>query len=204
VWRHTLEVLENLPADAALRWAALLHDAGKPEARSVDEAGEAHFYGHEAASERIAEAILARLRASRALAQEVCALIRHHGQHPTEAWGDAACRRLLRRLSEDGLALDRWGRFRRADLLGKGLGEEPCRVHEAQMARLEALASVLPPLSARDLALDGRELQRLAQRAGGPWLGMLQKHLLEAVLDDPAQNSPQALERLARAWLAES
>ncbi|MFB6262674.1 MAG: RNA nucleotidyltransferase, partial [Bradymonadaceae bacterium] len=36
VWAHTLEVVERAPAERALRWAALLHDVGKPWTRRVD------------------------------------------------------------------------------------------------------------------------------------------------------------------------
>ena len=31
---------------AVLKWTMLLHDTGKPAARSTDEAGIDHFYGH--------------------------------------------------------------------------------------------------------------------------------------------------------------
>ena len=202
VWDHTLETVRLAPADPALRWAALLHDAGKPGVRT-DEGGEVHFYGHEAGSLEIAVAILARLKASHGLTKEVLALVRHHGTHPEAGWSDAACRRFLRRLAEDGLALDRWAAFRLADQRAKGF-EDPDREprHAAVVARLEALVAARPPLSVRDLALDGAALMALAGRKGGPWLGVLQTHLLEAVLEAPERNTPEGLAALAVEALA--
>jgi tRNA nucleotidyltransferase (CCA-adding enzyme) len=69
---------------------------------------------------------------------------------------------------------------------------------DALVARLATLAASAPPLSVRDLALDGAALMRLTGRPGGPWLGQLQRALLEAVLEDPALNTPEALGRLVR------
>lgn len=202
VWEHALEVVRATPADPALRWAALLHDAGKPSCRTVDPGGPIHFHGHEAASVKVAGAVLARLRASNALAHEVEALVRHHGTHPGPEWGAPACRRFLRHLQEDGLPLERWATFRLADQTGKGW--EPATFladHEALVGRLLDLARARPPLAVKALALDGKALMALANRRGGPWLGALQAHLLERVLDDPALNHPRALEDLTRSWL---
>ena len=198
VWIHTMEVVRFAPADSALRWAALLHDVGKPDTRSTGPDGEVHFYGHEGRSLERTEAILERLKASHALRKEVATLIRHHGTHPDAAWGDAACRRFLGRLAEDGLPLERWGVFRWADQQGKGL-EPIARLveHEVMLARLGGLAATRPPLALRDLALDGAALMKLADRPGGPWLGELQRGLLEAVLDDPEANTPGRLSELA-------
>ena len=39
VWEHVLEVTRRAPPEPDLRWAALLHDAGKPAARTVDAQG---------------------------------------------------------------------------------------------------------------------------------------------------------------------
>jgi tRNA nucleotidyltransferase/poly(A) polymerase len=201
VWIHTLEVIRLVPADSALRWAALLHDSGKPSSRTTGADGAAHFYGHEAASLVLSETILGRLKASHALRKEVAALIRHHGTHPTEAWKDAACRRFLRRLEEDGLTLDRWAAFRLGDLRGKGVEVEAREAeHQALMTRLRTLAEAAP-LSVRALALDGAALMRLLGREGGPWLGELQRQLLEDVLDDPGANTPEGLADLARRHL---
>ena len=47
LWPHTLGVVSQAPARVAVRWAALLHDAGKVTTRSVDGTGDVHFYGHE-------------------------------------------------------------------------------------------------------------------------------------------------------------
>lgn len=203
VWVHTLQVVGLTPAEPGLRWAALLHDLGKPATRSTGPDGQVHFHAHAERSLLLGEAILARLKASHALRQEVAALIRHHSTHPTVAWGDAACRRFLRHLQEDGLPLARWGAFRLADSLGKGLDPERRQEeHQALLARLEALAATAPPLSVRDLALDGAALMRLAGRGGGPWLGELQRKLLEAVLDDPEANTPEGLGELVQEFLA--
>jgi len=199
VWTHTLEVVRQVPAEAGLRWAALLHDAGKPGTRSTGPDGEVHFHGHEARSLELAETILESLRSSLSLRREVAALIRHHGTHPTEAWSDAACRRFLGRLAEDSLPLERWAAFRLADQRGKGLDlEARLDGHQGLLSRLRALAAAAPPLAVRDLALDGAALMKLAGRPGGPWLGELQRQLLVAVLDDPGLNRAEALAEVAR------
>ena len=204
VWTHTLAVVQSSPPAAALRWAALLHDAGKPERRTLGPDGEVHFYGHEGRSLDLAETILEGLKASLALRREVAALIRHHGTHPTSMWSDAACRRFLRQLAEDGLTLERWAAFRLADQRGKGFDRATREAeHGSLVSRLEALAAAKPPLSVRDLALDGAALMGLAKRPGGPWLGEVQRRLLEAVLDEPETNTVAQLEALARTLLAE-
>ena len=63
VWRHSLEVARWAPAEPGLRWAALLHDVGKPGARTVGPEGEVRFHGHEAMSLQVADTILERLKA---------------------------------------------------------------------------------------------------------------------------------------------
>jgi tRNA nucleotidyltransferase/poly(A) polymerase len=199
VWRHTLEAVRLAPVDPGLRWAALLHDAGKPAARTEGPDGEVRFHGHEAGSLELAATILDRLKAAHALRREVLALVRHHGTHPAGDWGDAACRRFLRRLGEDGLDLARWGAFRLADQRAKGLDVEAReREHAAILARLEALAAAAPPLTVKALALDGAALMALAGRGGGPWLGALQRELLEAVIERPDLNTPEALAALVK------
>lgn len=203
VWEHTLAVVSAARPTVAHRWAALLHDVGKPESRTVGADGRVHFYRHELRSEALAGAILLRLKASRALQQEVLALVRHHGRVPEPSWSDGACRRFLGRLQEDGLSLADWGAFREADLRGKGVDlRASLDGHRLAMSRLQALVKAHPPLGTRDLALDGRALVALSGRPPGPWVGALQRHLLGAVLDAPEVNTPGGLEPLVHGWLA--
>lgn len=202
VWEHTLEAVAFAPPEPALRWAALLHDVGKPSSRTDDETGGVHFYGHEALSLEITQAIFARLKVGHAFTREVLALVRHHGTHPTDEWSDAACRRFLGKLSEDGLPLEQWGHFRIADQLAKGFGQAPNQLeHQKVMERLRRLAEAKPPLNPAALALDGKALMSLAGIRGGPWVGRLQKHLLDAVIEHPDLNTVEDLQRLAQEWL---
>ena len=202
VWEHTLAAVGFAVDEPALRWAALLHDVGKPSTRTDDETGGVHFYGHEALSLEITSAIFKRLKVGHAFTREVLALVRHHGTHPTDEWSDAACRRFLGKLSEDGLPLEQWGRFRIADRLAKGFGEAKNLLeHQKVMERMRRLAEAKPPLSPSALALDGKALIRLAGKHGGPWVGQLQKHLLDAVIENPELNTTEDLRRLTQEWL---
>jgi len=216
VWEHTLAtfVMEKT-ASPELRWALLLHDAGKPATRTLDEAGEAHFYGHEELSAQCAVAILTRLRAPNQLRDKVQGLILLHSEHPTGDWSDAAYRRLLKRLMDAGVEPEEWALMRRADQYGKGWADSDQTPYGESGAQwwdetglewariLERLESVrCPGMTTKELALDGHALMALAERKAGPWLGVLQNHLLEAVLEDPEHNRPEALACLVRDWLA--
>ena len=205
VWNHTLEAVINTPADPSMRWAALLHDIGKPIARFIDPTGRIKFHGHEAISEKMATKILKRLRASNSLHDEAMALIRHHGTRPDKNWGDAACRRFLHRLAKDDLDWQRWASLQLADQLGKGLDTKDIhQVHAELLERMKRIADQAPPLNVKALAIDGRTIMKLANKPQGLWIGVLQKYLLDATVDDPALNTVHALEPLIRKWLEES
>ncbi|MGO9137631.1 MAG: CCA tRNA nucleotidyltransferase [Syntrophales bacterium] len=83
VWEHTLQMLDLLPAgegvenDSHLAWGVLLHDVGKAHTGSIDNSG-IHFYGHVREGENIAEALMQRLRFSRADMETILAMIHYH------------------------------------------------------------------------------------------------------------------------------
>jgi putative nucleotidyltransferase with HDIG domain len=102
VWEHTLEVLDavasleagehgeriaellarplgdELTHGGAMRLAALLHDAAKPQTRGVTPEGRVTFIGHDAAGAELARGVLKRLRASQRTSDYVAALTLHH------------------------------------------------------------------------------------------------------------------------------
>jgi poly(A) polymerase len=77
VWTHTLLLLENLNHPSpGLALGALLHDVGKPPTFRVAE--RIRFDGHVEEGVRLAHGILARLRCSRELSEQVEALVDNH------------------------------------------------------------------------------------------------------------------------------
>lgn len=80
VYGHTLKVADALPAEAPLRLklAAILHDTGKPETKTLTPSGRATFFGHEEVSAEKAKAALERLRYDRETVDTVSHLCREH------------------------------------------------------------------------------------------------------------------------------
>ena len=78
VYTHICHVTVAVPREATLRWAALLHDVGKPACFTQDETGRGHFKGHAQVGAAMAAEILRKLDAPKPLAAEVVWLIDHH------------------------------------------------------------------------------------------------------------------------------
>jgi putative nucleotidyltransferase with HDIG domain len=69
---------DELTRAGALRFGALLHDAGKPATQDYTPEGNVTFIGHDREGARITRAALTRLRASERLKAHVAALAEHH------------------------------------------------------------------------------------------------------------------------------
>ena len=185
IYTHTAHVVEAAPPDLAVRWAALLHDCGKPACFTLDEQGVGHFYGHAKVSTEIAEATLLQLKAPTALRERVCRLIEQH-MVPLEA-DKKFLRRRLGKFGED--AMMELVALQEADLTGtKGI---PVTLSDVR----ELLAEILAEdacLTVKDLQISGRDLLALGF-APGPGLGECLQWLLEQVLDEVLPNEKQAL-----------
>ena len=68
VYTHICHVTAAVPREATLRWAALLHDVGKPACFAQDETGRGHFKGHAQVGAAMAAEILRELDAPKPLA----------------------------------------------------------------------------------------------------------------------------------------
>jgi tRNA nucleotidyltransferase/poly(A) polymerase len=193
---HSLRAADALPAeDPVLRLAGLLHDLGKATTLA-----DGHFIGHELAGADLAEAVLRRLRASRADLVRVTRLVRQHMFAYSAEWSDAAVRRFVRRVGID--LLDDLFALRAADNAASGVSE-PARGGTAELrARCQA-AIAGDPLEARHLAVSGHDLVTELGVPPGRLIGRLIERLVDAVLEDPSENRRERLLILARGWAAE-
>lgn len=195
LWEHTLHALDAVPSEESLRFAALLHDVGKPDCFSLDEDGVGHFYGHAARSAALADAMLVRLRAGNALREEVTELIRRHDT-PLPGCPEATLRRLLRRLGEERLR--RLIALQRADNLAQApayRAERGAGLDEV-LRRLDAILREDACFSLRQLAVNGRDLLALGFR--GPAIGTALDHLLNEVVEGRLPNEREALLQAVR------
>ncbi len=182
VFGHTLKVVENVAATPILRWAALLHDVGKPKTKTVQD-GKVHFFRHEMVGARMARKILRRLRFDRESSERIQRLVAEHLRPNlyTPEWTDGAVRRFLREtegITDDLFALSR------ADITSY----RRSRV-EAGVARVNHLEARCRELQAQeDVAklqspLDGNDLMTMFNRGPGPWIKPIKDYLLELVID---------------------
>lgn len=183
LWDHTVRVVRQAPPRPAVRWAALLHDAGKPSTRSVSLDGEVHFFGHERVGADLAHRLLSRLNADKALRASVRALVGLHSRPAAydASWTDSAVRRLALEAGDDWHDL--------LDLAAADVtsGRERKRQEAARRVsglrqhfdRLQEEAS----LAQMESPLDGNDLMRLFDRPPGPWIKSVKEHLREMVIE---------------------
>jgi poly(A) polymerase len=121
VWLHTKQVVIQCLPRLSVRWAALLHDIGKPRTRSVAPDGTVHFFHHAEEGARMCERLDRRLglfARDPEVGAEVRFLILHHqrAHQYEEQWTDSAVRRFARDI---GGALDDLMALSRADMTTK-------------------------------------------------------------------------------------
>ena len=184
---HTLRVLDSVagagPAceDPAVRFAALVHDIGKPAARRLDN-GLYSFADHDKIGAELADALCERLRFSNVQRARTVRLVRlHHRLHPyTGEWTDAAVRRAVNELGPD---LDAVLALSRADITSS----DPDKV-AARRAALDQFENRVQGLDRAAIMnpkppLDGLEIMRLlGLDAGGPEVGRAVQFLKDQIV----------------------
>jgi len=175
---------EHESPDLVLRWAALLHDIGKPATRRHEPGGGVSFHHHEVVGAKMVRKRMRALRYSNQMIADVAQLVflhlRFHGYGRGE-WTDSAVRRyvtdagpLLNRLHKLVRADSTTRNKRRAAMLQATYDDLEQRI--ARIAAEEDLARVRPDL-------DGNAIMQLLGVPAGPLVGKAWKYLKELRLE---------------------
>jgi len=207
VWEHTLRVVSNVPAEPALRWAALLHDVAKglPEVRGTNRRGLPTDYGHARKGAQITGRIMERLRFPPAFARRVTWLVRNHMRFPELE--ERFVLRWLKSLAPDfhnrQELLEAVGEclaLRRADLLGGKV--DSLAVLDGNQRLEEMVKDVMwrVPFFPEDLAITGGEVAALVGR--GPQVKQVMEDLVVRVQGGQLDNHPGVLKEAVekKAW----
>jgi poly(A) polymerase len=214
VYQHSLTVLRQAidlessggvqgPPDLVLRWAALLHDIGKPATRRHEPDGGVSFHHHEVVGAKMVRKRMRALKYSKQMVDDVSQLVylhlRFHG-YGDGKWTDSAVRRYV---TDAGPLLPRLHKLVRAD----------CTTRNARRAaRLQAnyddLENRIAELSAaEDLQrvrpdLNGDEIMAILGIPAGPQVGQAWRYLKELRLDRGPLEHDEAVAELQKWWNA--
>ena len=212
VYEHTLTVLEQSidlehrlggGPDFVARFAALMHDVGKPRTRRFEAGGIVTFHHHDVVGAKLTRKRMKALRFSNHDIDAVSTLVelhlRFHGYGSGE-WTDSAVRRYVR---DAGDQLERLHILTRADCTTRNQrkADRLRRTYdslEERIARLgeeEELASIRPDL-------DGNQIMGILGIGPGREVGQAYAFLLELRMEE-GPKSPEEVEAALRAWWAE-
>ncbi|MCK7676135.1 CCA tRNA nucleotidyltransferase [Corynebacterium pygosceleis] len=207
VYAHSLQVLRQVMEkeedgpDLVLRWAALLHDIGKPDTRAFNGDGAVTFHQHEVVGAKLARRRLRTLKYPKHIINQVNQLVflhmRFHG-YGESSWTDSAVRRYV---TDAGDQLPRLHKLVRADVTTRNRrkAERLARTYDhleeriAEIGEKEDLARVRPDL-------DGNEIMRLLDISPGPEVGQAWSFLKELRLERGPLEHDEAVEALLAWW----
>lgn len=197
IWNHTIETIHNTPTnDIILRWAALLHDIGKPYCFSMGGNGVGHFYKHVQKSTDIAKAILKKYKMDKKRTFEILQLIENHDIQliPEKKYA----RRLLHHIKNNQQVF-RLLKLKKADIIAQDNRKEELHKIEIMKNLVEKEIAAQSCFSLRDLQLNGNDLLSYGFPKG-KIIGETLNKLLNYVIDGVIPNNKEFLEN----WIKEN
>ncbi|QDY66916.1 CCA tRNA nucleotidyltransferase [Glutamicibacter halophytocola] len=212
VYQHSLTVLEQAIAletdqdgpvpgpDFVLRFAALMHDIGKPATRKFEPSGAVSFRHHDMVGSKLVKARMRTLRFDKETTKAVARLVELHMRfygYGDAGWTDSAVRRYV---TDAGELLEHLHRLTRSDVTTRNrkkadrlaFAYDDLEERIAQIAEQEELKSIRPDL-------DGQQIMAILGIKPGPVVGRAYKFMLELRLDEGPLGEEAAVEQL-RAW----
>ncbi len=212
VFEHTLTVVDQaidyekdygLEGDFVLRFAALMHDIGKPATRKLEPGGGVSFYHHDLVGAKLAKKRMQALRFDNDTIKAVCLLIELHLRffgYSDQAWTDSAIRRYVRDAGDQLLRLHALTRAdvttrnkRKADRLSHAYDDLEQRI--AVIAEQEQLNAMRPDLS-------GEDIMRILDLKPSREVGEAYNYLLELRIEEGPLGPDEAEKRLLAWWSA--
>ena len=210
VYEHTLKVVEqaidyekdyNLEGDFVLRFAALMHDCGKPATRKLEPGGAVSFYHHDMVGAKLATKRMRALRFDNDTTKAVARLIELHLRffgYSDQAWTDSAIRRYVRDAGDQLLRLHALTRAdvttrnqRKADRLSHAYDDLEHRI--GQIMEQEELNALRPDLS-------GEDIMRILDLKPSKDVGLAYSFLMELRLEEGPLGPEEAEKRLLAWW----
>ena len=206
VYAHSLKVLsqamdqEEDGPDLVLRWAALLHDIGKPDTFDNTD-GKVSFHHHEVVGAKLARKRLRKLKYPKATTEAIGQLVylhmRFHGFGENQ-WTDSAVRRYV---TDAGKLLPRLHKLVRADCTTRNAKKarrlqrtyDQLEERIEEIGRKEDLARVRPDL-------DGNEIMEILGLQPGPEVGQAWSYLKELRLEQGPLEREDAIAKLREWW----
>lgn len=211
VYEHTLTVLEQtmelearLPGggpDLIARFAALMHDVGKPKTRRFVGDGTVTFHHHDVVGAKLTRKRMQALRFSNDQIDQVARLVelhlRFHGYGSGE-WTDSAVRRYVR---DAGPELERLHILTRADCTTRNAGKATRlrRTYDELEERIDRL-SAEEELAAIRPDLDGTQIMEILGIGPGREVGAAYQFLLELRLERGPLPPDEAAAALLAWW----
>ncbi len=190
VGEHIIHAVKNSPNELIVRWAALLHDIGKPDSKSIDSNGIIHFYGHHRHSVRLASDILRKFRFDNQQQKDILTLIENHDVRIEPSL--IAVKKMMSRTGPE--LFSKLLLLQEADNKAKNhkyLREKLNKINEVRQLSLKVIAE-RQPYRISDLVLNSRDLGALGIRTGREIADTLQT-LLDEVLINPDLNTKEYL-----------
>lgn len=190
VGEHTLKAIETIRADKVLRLTMLLHDIGKPQMKTMDEKGVAHFKMHDVKGVEMTKAILRRLKFDNDTIAKVMKLVQYHDYRiPAEP---KSVRRAMNKIGEE--LFPYYLEVREADTLAQSdyMREEKLQnIRDMEICYQEILEKK-ECVSLKDLAITGTDLIADGMKPGRE-IGEVLHALLERVIEEPELNTKEKL-----------
>jgi tRNA nucleotidyltransferase (CCA-adding enzyme) len=177
----------------------LLHDVAKPEAKTIDENGVAHFKMHDVQGAEVAKQILRRLKFDNETLHTVVKLVQYHDYRmPAKAQN---VRRAMNKIGVELFPL--YMEVRMADTLAQSayLREEKLENLQAVQECYEEIVEKGECVSLKMLALTGSDLIATGMEPGKA-IGELLNRMLEYVIEHPECNTKEELLKLKKSWEA--